>query len=158
MELTLHLGLICVGSFHKCSFKYLNNVQGFHFHLFSTYFFITDHDQAELVSISICQYSDCTEKTMGDSEILATETFTFTSDSSQFLAQQLISNATHAAALKQLGKVYASLLDVSTADKRVLDSKLTVSFRNLSRAMAWSLVSDQESGEFVCRVVGSVKS
>lgn len=112
-----------------------------------------DHDQAELVSLSICQFESNTVdsdsfENGNSSKILVTETFTFTSDSSQFLAQQLLTNALDVSGLKHLETVYSSLLNVSLADKRALDTKLAASFRNISRTTTWLLADSERTSKY----------
>jgi len=79
------------------------------------------------------------------SQEIAKDLFVFTSDSSEFLAQQLVSNALVPETLKHLEDVYMSILDVSLAEKRALDARLSLSFRNLTRNAPWALVDDTPS-------------
>lgn len=50
---------------------------------------IPDHNIAEVVMLSIYQYSKKLNNLNPDANIMATDTFVYTSDSSQFLTQQL---------------------------------------------------------------------
>ena len=102
-----------------------------------------DHDEAELVILSINYHSDGSS-----TNIMASDTFVFTSDSSQFLAQQLALNASNASTLLNLEKVYSSLLHIPADEKKVLDAKLTTSFRNILLSPSWSLaVEAAEEGK-----------
>ena len=99
-------------------------------------FFVLDHDQAEIVKLTVCQYTD------QGSQVLAEDSFMFTSDSSEFLAQQLVANSLDPKALRQLENVYNSILNVPLVERRGLDTRLITSFRNLTRINTWSLADD----------------
>ena len=77
------------------------------------------------------------------------DSFLFTSDTSQFLAQQLIANSLQPQPLRHLEEVYSSLLNVSLADKHMLDCKLTASFRNISNSTSWQIVEELDGGETI---------
>lgn len=106
---------------------------------------IPDHDEAELVMLSVC-YDDDNCKDVSD-RIMATDTFVFTSDSSQFLAQQLASNSLNSSSLQHIENVYSSLLDTPANDRPMLDKKITTSFRNIGLPLNWSIAVDTDTEE-----------
>ena len=93
------------------------------------------------------QYASDINDLNPDKNIMATDTFLYTSDSSQFLAQQLALNVDNPPSLLNLQNVYSSLLDISMQCRKSLDYKLMTSFRNLSLPPNWSLVSKTKKGE-----------
>lgn len=98
---------------------------------------IPDHDKAELVQLAVYQYT-------GDGlRQLAKDSFLFTSDSSEFLAQQLVANALDPKALQNLESIYNTILNVPLSERRGLDTRLSTSCRNLTRITTWLLAYDQ---------------
>ncbi|XP_066918866.1 rho guanine nucleotide exchange factor 18-like isoform X3 [Clytia hemisphaerica] len=106
---------------------------------------IPDHDQSEEVKLIVSQLR--TDNTKQD---LAEDLFTFTSDSSEFLAQQLVTNALIPETLKHLEDVYKSLLNVSLVEKRALDARLSLSFRHLTRNEPWCVANDDSDNTDDC--------
>lgn len=95
--------------------------------------------------LSVC-YDDDNCKDVSD-RIMATDTFVFTSDSSQFLAQQLASNSLNSSSLQHIENVYSSLLDTPANDRPMLDKKITTSFRNIGLPLNWSIAVDTDTEE-----------
>ena len=80
-------------------------------------------------------------------KIISKDTFVFTSDSSQFLAQELAANSVNASGLLHLQEIYCSLLDISSEERKKLDEKLVSSFLHLNMSPDWSIFESQ--GELI---------
>ena len=108
---------------------------------------ILDHNEAELVKLLICKQSKEQIEDNQELKIISKDTFVFTSDSSQFLAQELAANSVNAPGLLNLQEIYSSLLDISSEERKKLDEKLVTSFMHLNMSPNWSIFENQ--GELI---------
>ena len=95
----------------------------------------------------ICKQSKEQIEDNQELKIISKDTFVFTSDSSQFLAQELAANSVNASGLLNLQEIYSSLLDISSEERKKLDEKLVTSFMHLNLSPNWSIFENQ--GELI---------